>query len=458
MIVIASRSEVVPKADPPLADNPTAITLMRLLRLPPRRNPRKDNSKIMIDLNSSKIIEAIKWRAERAIAFDLAREARLLANFLEKNLSSGAVEQPEDELIYQELLIKAKFVALPTLDAGEIINLLQENFTLIFELPDYNLWNKIKTKLIATAKFEDRNILKKKIGAALSANEESLTENGIVLGSTEVRGTVKNWLTDARQSLGSGKVEIVQLTQYLINSPNTKKLNEEDRRKIDYLLKFYEKTKESSIDLGGMEEIMIFEVDGALDAYEEGITERIGREIKDKVAALRGAETTAEIQDEIQSKYRGNEADEKNIAAEMKKIQKAVAGDFEKMAEVLFRAIPGPGRAPNKIHIAAILKVLAEEGKLEKLMEDERFGEMVISYLKKMGRSSELGGFKTNPRAARYVSALSQYFLKDIAGMTEDESGRLGMKIFNVLAKKGAGDKYQAAVYFDLEKKEFAWS
>lgn len=412
----------------------------------------------MINLNDQKIIEAMKWRAERVIAFDLVREAQLLANFLEKNLSSSAVEQPEDELTYQELFIKAKFIALPTLDAGEIINLLQENFTLVFELPDYNLWNKIKTKLIATAKFEDRDILKKKIGAALSANEESLTDNGIILGSTEVRGTIKNWLIDARQSLGSGKVEIVQLTQYLVNSANTKKLSEEDRRKVDYLLKFYEKTKESSIDLGGMEEIVIFEVDGALDAYEEGITERIGKEIKDKVAALRGAQATTEIQDEIQSRYRGNEADMKKIAAEIKKIQKATAGDFEKMANVLFSAIPGSGRAVNKIHLAAILKVLAEEGKLEKIMDDERFGGMVISYLKKLGRSSESGGFKTNPRAAQYVSILLQYLLKDVAGMTEDESGRLGMQIFNILAKKGAGDKYQAAVYFDLEKKEFAWS
>ena len=157
--------------------------------------------------------------------------------------------------------------------------------------------------------------------------------------------------------------------------------------------------------------------------------------------------------------YKGTPTrDAKKIAAEMKKIQKAAAGDFKKMADALFQAIPGPGRTADKIHLVAILKVLAEEGKLEETLEDKRFGEMVISYLKKQGRSGELGGFKTNPRAAQYISALLQYFLKDVAEMTEDDSGRLGMQIFNVLAKKGAGDKFQGAVYFDLEKKEFAWS
>ena len=412
----------------------------------------------MIDLNNQKTIEAIKWHTGRVVAFDLVSEARLLANFLEKKLSANAVEQPEDELGYQELLAKAKFIALPMLDAGEIVNLFQENFTLIFEMPDYDLWKKIKTKLIATAKFEERDILKKKIGAALSVNDQSLTEGRVVLGSTEVRGTVKNWLMDARQTLGSGKMEIVQLSQYLINSANTKKLSEEDRRKVDYLLKFYEKTKESSIDLGGMEEITIFEVDGALDAYEEGITERIGREIKDKVAALRGAETTAEIKNEIQSRYRGDEAEEKKVVAEMKKIQKAAVGDFKKMADALFQAIPGPGRAINKIYFVAILKVLAEEGKLEKLMDDERFSGMIISYLKAKEKLSELAGFKANPRASQYISALLQHLLKDVMGMNDDDSGRLGMQIFNTLAKKGAGDKYQGVVYFDLEKKEFAWS
>ena len=412
----------------------------------------------MIDFNSPKILEAIKWRAERAITFDLVREARALVDFLEKNLSSSAIEQPEDELTYQEVFIKAKFIALPTLDAEEIINLLQENFTLIFEIPDYDLWRKIKTKLIAIAKFEDRDNFKKKIGAAFSANEESLTGSGVVLGGAEVKGTIKAWLADARQTLGSGKVEIVQLSQYLINSANTKKLSEEDRRKVDYLLKFYEKTKESSIEFGGMEEVMIFEVDGALDAYEEGITERIGKEIRDKVVELQSIETTTDIKDEVQAKYRGNETEEKKIAAEMKKIQKATGGDFKKMVDALLHAIPGPGRAANRIQLAAILKVLAEEGKLEKLLDDKRFGEMVTSYLKKMGRSSELSGFKTNPRAAQYVSVLLQYLLKDVAGMTNDDSGRLGMQIFNALAKKGAGEKYQGIVYFDLEKKEFDWS
>ncbi|MBU1146342.1 hypothetical protein KKD80_02230 [Patescibacteria group bacterium] len=411
-----------------------------------------------IDFNNQKTIEAVKWLVGRAVAFDLVREARFLANFLEKNLSAGAVERPDDQLIYQELLAKVKFMALPTLGVEETAGLLQENFTLIFEISDYDLWGKIKEKLIATAKFDDRDFFKKRIGAAILANDQSLTRDGIILGGVEARGSVKNWLADARQTLGSEKVEIVQLSQYLINSANTKKLSEEERRKVDYLLKFFEKTKISSMELGGMEEITIFEVDGELDAYEEGITERIGKEIKDKVAELFSAQTTSEIQDEIQSKYRGNEAEEKKIAAEIKKIQKVAGGDFNKMADLLFRAIPGPGRAADKIYFAAILKILAEEGKIEKLLEEERFSGMVISYLKTKDRPSELAGFKANPRAAQYVSALLQYLLKDAAGMDEDESGRIGMKIFNILAKKGAGNKYQGLVYFDLEKKEFRWS
>ncbi len=410
-----------------------------------------------IDFNDPKIIEAVKWRVERAVAFDLFSEARLLADYLEKNLSAGAVGEPDDQLIYQELLAKAKFIALPTLDKNEIVELLQENFTLIFEIPDYDLWGKVKEKLIATAKFDDRDILKKKIGAALLANDQPLTDDGMVLGGAEVRGSVKNWLADARQTLGSGKVEIVQLSQYLINSANTKKLSEEDRHKVDYLLKFYEKTKISSMELGGMEEITIFEVDGALDAYEEGITERIGKEIKDKVAELFGAETTSEIKDEIQSRYRGSEAEEKKIAAEMKKIQKAAGGDFNKMADLLFRAIPGPGRTVDKIYLVAMLQILAEEGQMENLLVDKRFGELMAAYLKN-NKPSELGGFKINPRAPQYVSALLQYLLKDVTGMDEDESGRIGMQIFNIMAKKGEKNKYQGLVYFDLEKKEFQWT
>ncbi len=412
----------------------------------------------MIDFNSPKIFEAMKWHAERVINFDLVNEARLLANFLEKNFSGSAIEHPEDEMVYQEILIKAKFIALPALEDEEIIRLLGENFTLIFEIPNYDLWNKVRAKLISIAKFEDRDDLKKKIGAALMDSGKALTKNGIILGGAEAKGTIKNWLMDARQALGSGKVEIVQLSQYLINSANTKKLSEEDRYRVDYLLKFYEKTKISSIELGGVEEITIFEVDGALDVYEEGITERIGKEIKDMVAEIQSVEATTEIKNEIQSKYRGDETDDKKIAAEMKKIQKTAAGDFKKLADILFRAIPGPGRAVNKIQLIAILKVLAEDRKLEKLVDDKRFSEMVVSYLRAEGRSGELAGFKANPQAPQYISALLRYLLEEAAGMTNNESGRIGMQIFNIMAKGGAGDKYQGVVYFDLEKKEFEWS
>ncbi len=411
----------------------------------------------MIDFNDQKIIEAVGWHADRAVNFDLAREAKILADFLEKNLSASTIAAPEDELIYQELLAKVKFIALPTLDADKIVNLLQENFTLIFEMSDYDLWKKIKTKLIATAKFEERDILKKKIGAALAANEQSLTSDGIVLGSTEVRGTVKNWLTDARQTLGSGKTEIVQLSQYLINSPNTKKLSEEDRHKVDYLLKFYEKTKTSSTELGGMEEITIFEVDGALDVFEEGKTERTRKEIKDKVVEFQSAQTTTGIQDEIQARYRGDEAEEKKISAEIKKIQKVAGGDFKKISDELFRTISGSDRPADKTQIVVILKVLSEAGQIENLLADKRFGDMLAAYLKK-NKPTEASGFKINPRSPQYISALLQYFLKDIAGMGEDDSGRIGMQILNVLAKKGGKNKYQGLVYFDLEKKEFRWS
>jgi hypothetical protein len=412
----------------------------------------------MLDFNNSKVLEAVRWYVEEAVKFDLTEKARSAALFLENNFSAAKVERPEDELAYQNLLAKAKFVSIMDLTPGEIENLLKNNLSVVLGMPGYDIWKKIKVKLISLPEFDGRNSLRKTIREALLASEQEWTGEKIINSGREIKGTVKNWLMDYNSVVGTGKIETLKLSQYLTNGENTKKISQESRQRLDYLLKFYEKMKQSSLDIEGIEEATLFLVDDELDIYEDGIAERIGRDIEDTVKRLRGVEMAREIQDEIQAKYRGDEAEAKKIEAEIKKIRKVAGGDAKKIGEMLFLAIPGAGRRANKIEIIAILKILAESGQLGNLLGEKEFGEMMVDYLKKGNHKAELDGFKLNPKNPEYLGIFLKYILVEKAGMSEDDSGRIGMQLFNALASGGKENKYQGLVYFDLEEKKFKWS
>ncbi len=415
---------------------------------------------IKLQLNDPKVLEAFKWYVDQAVLFKDTEAAYRLVRILPRYLAATPPESPELGLDYQEMILKARFIALDRLKIEEIVELLQSNFPLVFNLENYDLWAAVKAKLVAEPVYAERDEMKRKIRDAILSSEQTLTDEEIAQDDTSIKGTVKNWLADYNRSVGTGKIETLKMSQYLTNSPTTRKLSAASRAKLDYLLKFYEKTKLSSLDYDGIEEPMLFNVDGKMFIFEEGQVEKPSQDVLEMVARAEAAEEMISVKSSLEERYKGSDAEKKSIEGKEKAITKSIGTDFKSLADQLFKSIrpsPTSKKKIDAVEIEALLKILAEQGKLEDLIEDKRFNGMVVSFLEKRGRPSEMEGFRVNPRAPQYVSALLQTILKDGAGMNDDNSGRIGMKIFNILSK-GKKNKYRGLVYFDLGKKEFSWS
>lgn len=413
---------------------------------------------VKLQLNDPKILEALEWYLGEAILFGDADAAYRMVRLLPKYLTLTPPASPDLELTYQRMILKSKFIALDRLQISEIIDLLQNNFPMLFEFENYDIWGKFKAKLVVEPVYTERDEMKKRVREALLSSEQILTEEDLTLSGVGVGGTIKNWFIDYNRAVGGGGTEALKTSEYLINSPNTKKLSESSRKKLDYLLKFYEKIKLSSLDYDGIEEPMLFNVDGKLMIFKEGQVEKVSQDVLEMVAKATAAEEMAAVKETLETKYQGSEEEKKLVEERKKKIIKSVGENQEELVNLLFKAVrTAGGKRVDKIEIEAMLQILAEDGQVENLLVDKRFGELMAAYLKN-NKPSELGGFKINPRAPQYVSALLQYLLKDVTGMDEDESGRIGMQIFNIMAKKGEKNKYQGLVYFDLEKKEFQWT
>jgi hypothetical protein len=208
-------------------------------------------------LNDRNFFNKIKDNVQEIIIHDMFLEAFRLARDLEKSLDENQDLADNFAELYSEyrlMVKKLKWVGLNILKEPDILDLFQNNFTLIYDIEFYDLWEKLKTVLISIIILEDRDHFKSSIKTALINNRERLTKNRIIINNVEKEPTVGNWLIDYNASLGLGIADKLKLSQYLVNSENIKKLDSSEKNKVKAMFGLYEKLKISSQTLGGVEE------------------------------------------------------------------------------------------------------------------------------------------------------------------------------------------------------------
>jgi len=194
--------------------------------------------------------------------------SRTIKNFLARK-KSELEQSPAIYDFYQKILVKAKFVSLPLLDDGEVIDLLKNNFSRQFEIEFYDLAKEFKDKLINTAVYEDRDVLRQEIKKNLLASAEILTS-----GATSPR-TIAEWLRDYNAKLGIERVDSLKRSQYFIDLSKDKKLNDRDREKLKVLFDLYEETKLSSLGPGGYDYDVPIIINDQLYDYKRGLLEKL---------------------------------------------------------------------------------------------------------------------------------------------------------------------------------------
>ncbi len=249
-----------------------------------------------IDINNP---AEVNGAVEFIIAYDLFVEAYLLYTKLRE------MESEKRESAQNNVMNKLKWVALPKLAEEEIIKMFAEKFTVIFEIADYDLWGKVKQKIIYDIWYGNRDSFKEKIKKALLKNEEKLTEKKIIINDKEYSPTVGNWLKDYNVALGFAPADAAKQSEYLTNSKNIKKLVSsikyqvssdkeqirsgedggiDEKEKLKILFKFYERLKFSSLTAEGFEEGLYINEDGIEGVLDDGVFTEIDPREKERIA------------------------------------------------------------------------------------------------------------------------------------------------------------------------------
>ena len=119
-------------------------------------------------------------------------------------------------------------------DSVEIFKGKLRDFFGIYDHPFLAIYNEV---LIEALK-GDQNF-KKSLEDSLYANDEVLTRQSIDLDGRQVAPTIANWLKVFIKTVGTDYFNDLRLTDFIVNSPNAKILNEEERLYLKRLLFLY---------------------------------------------------------------------------------------------------------------------------------------------------------------------------------------------------------------------------
>lgn len=460
-----------------------------------------DNLANPILLSNQKLIDDLKERAERVIiSSDYVQEANwLVRNFGQAMLKIPKFEENYPTIFkqYQELINKCSFTALPVLPEDEILFLIENHFTTVFEIIKiyefYDLWEKVEAKLVGMLRYEDRDAFKRKLRDALLKNNELITEKNIVVNEKEVEPTIANWLKDYNSSLGVGPVEKLKQAQYLSSSKNIQKVANGEKKKLIYLFNFYERLKLSSYSPEGIEEVVIARINDKPTIFRKGRLEEIDIEtirLLDKfikAGMVPGVKTMADIdepsfvealgkteqlekksiekkdlakqiQAELTLKLRLKPNEKKLLDDQINLISQSTKNEYQKLRDLCFdEIIPAKSSyVPDKFRALAILYILSQKGVLDELLKEEKIQNLLFTYFRTNKKENLINGFKVFPEAPEYLSQLLQYILGEKLHLSEEESAMYGLTLVKLMKKAGK-ESYLQIVYYDLPKKALVW-
>lgn len=427
----------------------------------------------------------VEGAAEVIIAYDLFVEAYLLyAKLCELESTRKGAGAGSDN----DTLLKLKWIALPKFGQDEIAELFKSNFTKIFEIEDYDLWTKLKQKIIADIWYEDRDGFKEKLRKALLKNEEYLTKEKIIINGREEPPTVGNWLKDYNVALGLEPVDVAKQSQYLTNSKNMRglggisnfksirqaqdklqilkegkegregeeggKIGEKDKLKI--LFQLYEKLKISSLTPAGLEEGLFIDEDGVKGVLDDGVFTKIDpameKHIKDLQKIIDGgvnnpstkkddirpadekAPQAAYLKEKVSNAYIFSVPEQEIIKQEEEDIRRIARGNVLLIGKELTRAL----EQKNRLRVVAALRLAVKNN-------------LLIGWA---GKNQENNKTLKQENKDIVITFLIKV-LQNKLGLSEHEAAKIGVHLYNLFKKQGRDVGYLA--YFDEGDGRFRW-
>jgi len=408
-------------------------------------------------------------------AYDLVcfidRQTREMAELLAQKLALDSDRELSSlEKEYSVLVSRLRFAALNHYTEAEIISFFKTRIYDALGLEEFSVRQRLKAKLLEIL-ITERDAFKAQLREALTKNNQQIPVSQLVINKQNVPSTVQNWFRDYNIQVGMEAVSKVKQVQYFVDSPNFKKLSEEDKIKLKQLFNLFEWLKFSSLTPAGLEEsITIVDENGNVMSMDEGRLVRLYRPVRrvpDKRTAIKPVLPTSSITEKalpstdpfelLKQKYQVYRQQREPVLKLEDKILVRTEGDLEAIKRELATA----SRNNDKNSVVACVKILARQKILaSSLKENQSWWQAVADYVEKKYTKQykpkeikqAISNLKLEPATPAILSEFLQYLLKEKLRLSENDSALVGVEIGQLL-----GGVYQSLAYGNPETGNFEW-
>lgn len=231
----------------------------------------------MSDINKSKRIlnrsyaDLLVEVLEYIITHDDQSEALRLSRNLSRAVNDNSADlklQPQLLNFYKEAITKLQFICLPSLDDKEVISLIKNDFNTQLAIPDYDLLQKIKMKILNIITIDDRNKFKEDLRRVIS-------ESGLKITTKPEVRMARDWVKDYVSKIGIDGGNKLAKAQYLVSLRNDKNISPKEYNNLILLFNLYDELNMPADSPEGFSEEIPIIIKGKLYIFRRGVLEPV---------------------------------------------------------------------------------------------------------------------------------------------------------------------------------------
>ena len=208
---------------------------------------------------------------EYIITHDDQYEALRLSRNLSRAVNDNSAElklQPQLLDFYKNAITKLQFICLPSLDEKEVISLIKNDFVAQLTMPDYDLLQKIRAKILNIIVIVDRNKFKEDLRRVISEGDFKIT------AKHEFK-TSRDWIKDYVSKIGIEGGNKLAKAQYLVSLKNNKNISSKEYDNLILLFNIYDELNKPADTPEGFSEEIPMVIGGKLYIFRRGVLEPV---------------------------------------------------------------------------------------------------------------------------------------------------------------------------------------
>lgn len=204
---------------------------------------------------------------------DIFHAMRALETTLHKGCPDLNKKNPVLAAQHKKKIMEAQWMVLERLLPEEVEVLFTESLEHLFEHDSDEIMNGLRRILHGLIiDFEQRDVQKNKWREAMAQSQAAIGNQPMTVNGVAMKPTVQNWLKLWKEFIGDRALDSLQVVEFMNSSAPVSTLNDNERKKLEQLLKLQIELSKSSLTPEGNEEKLMFvdPVTGTIKTYERG--------------------------------------------------------------------------------------------------------------------------------------------------------------------------------------------